>query len=395
MIQNGFLKKADLPFESVILLIAGSAMLITGALLFPISSGILPYYENGLYGLLLVIFALQIITMGKTPFGDMRRSKALMVVGVGIAASGIITSFIPSMPVRIPRMLLFLCFVPGGFLLLLQMCLDKKKLRSWIQYGVIFHQLIFAGALVYLLSILIGLLLWKENILTTQLTAVTLLIYGAAVIYLAFILKSIYRTYPQAESRPEGEVKLSIDQTILLLVGVFMLLLGVLLIPVNLGLLSFSGSAQLGLLMVIFAVQMLASGNSPIGTFPRSWLMIVLGILFAALGIISCIIPDILVKALTLLVGVLNILGGVIALVKILIARLKQSAAAHERIPPVLVKLAAVQLFMNLLSIMFGTSMLTVHFIPGMAIGIILVLNGGVLLYLLHILIILDKTSHK
>ncbi len=44
--------------------------------------------------------------------------------------------------------------------------------------------------------------------------------------------------------------------------GIFMLLLGGLWIPVNLGLLPFSGSAQLGLLMVIFAVQMLASGNN-------------------------------------------------------------------------------------------------------------------------------------
>ena len=53
------LKKTELPFEVVILLIVGMAMLITGTLLFPVSSGALPYYEDGLYGLLLVMFALQ------------------------------------------------------------------------------------------------------------------------------------------------------------------------------------------------------------------------------------------------------------------------------------------------------------------------------------------------
>ena len=83
-----------------------------------------------------------------------------------------------------------------------------------------------------------------------------------------------------------------------------MLLLGILLIPVNLSQLPFSGSAQLGLLMVIFAIQMLASGSTPIGLFPRNWLMIIFGLLFAALGIISSIIPGILVKPLTILIGV-------------------------------------------------------------------------------------------
>jgi len=52
------LKKADLPLEVVILLIGSMTMMITGILLFPVSEGSLPYYENGLYGLLLVIFAL-------------------------------------------------------------------------------------------------------------------------------------------------------------------------------------------------------------------------------------------------------------------------------------------------------------------------------------------------
>ncbi|HOQ40574.1 MAG TPA: hypothetical protein PLG94_00280 [Smithellaceae bacterium] len=89
------LKKTELPFEVVILLIVGMAMLITGTLLFPVSSGALPYYEDGLYGLLLVMFALQIVTMGKTPFGDVRRSRLIIAVGAVISAVGIVTCFIP------------------------------------------------------------------------------------------------------------------------------------------------------------------------------------------------------------------------------------------------------------------------------------------------------------
>ena len=51
-------KEADLSLEVVILLFGGMAMLILGLLLFPVYAGILFYYENGLFGLLLVIFAI-------------------------------------------------------------------------------------------------------------------------------------------------------------------------------------------------------------------------------------------------------------------------------------------------------------------------------------------------
>ena len=41
---------------------------------------------------------------------------------------------------------------------------------------------------------------------------------------------------------------------------------------------------------------------------------------------------------------------------------------------------------MNLLSVMFGVSMFVPGLLPGLAVGLILAANGGVLLYLLRIL---------
>ena len=383
-------KEADLPLEVVILVIGGMAMLMTGVLLFPVYDGTLPYYENGLYGLLLIIFALQIITLGKTPFGDMPRSKLLFTVGVLIAAVGMVTCFIP-ISIGLPRVLLFLCFGPGGFLLLLQMCFAKDRLRSWAKYGGIFRHLILGCGVVYVLSMFIALLLWKRSLLTTPMTAAAVLLFGVAIFYLAGVLRKIYHKYPEAKKRPIGDVELSTDQAMLMLMGIFLLILGVLLVPVNLGLLPFSGSAQLGLLMVIFAVQMLASGSTPIGPFPRTWLMIGFGLLFVVLGVVSCIIPEILVPPLTVLVGVLNILGGIIALVKMWTRRSRQPAELRKPIPPVLAKLFTAQLTMNLLQIMFGTSMLIPGLVHGLVIGVILAANGCVLLYLLSILVVLDK----
>jgi hypothetical protein len=391
MAKNRIFNKADLPLEVAILLIAGLMMLITGILLFPVSTGALPYYENGLYGLLLFIFALQIVTLGKTPFGDMSRSKPLIVIGVIIAAIGIVTCFIPDLLSQIPRILLFICFAPGGFLLLLQMFLSQEKLRTWVKYGGIFKHLIVGCGAVYVLSILIGLLILVQSLLTTAMTAVVGLIFGVAIIYLALVLRKIYLTYPEAENTNPGTVELSTDKMMLLITGVFMLLLGILLIPVNLSQLPFSGSAQLGLLMVIFAIQMLASGSTPIGPFPRNWLMIIFGLLFAALGIISSIIPGILVKPLTILIGLLNIIGGCITLVKTLLPRLKKPPKSGGQVPPILHKLFATQLIMGFLSILFGSSMLVSHLLPGLVVGVVLFANGCVLMYLMSILLTLDK----
>ena len=173
-----------------------------------------------------------------------------------------------------------------------------------------------------------------------------------------------------------------------------MVLLGGLLVPVNLGLLPFSGSAQLGLLMVIFSVQMLAAGNTPVGVFPRTWLMVYLGTLFAGLGIVSCIVPDVLVAPLTLLVGVLNILNGGLTLAKALPSLVKaRKMLPSIQVPSLLVKLYSTQTALGGLSVMFGSSMLAPGIIPGLLIGVILAANGGVLLYLMRLLFQLDALA--
>ncbi len=391
MTNHGILKEADLPLEVVILLIAAMTLLITGVLLFPVSTGALPYYEDGLYGLLLVMFAVQTVALGKTPFGDMRRSKLPLVIGVAIAAVGIVTCFIPDALSEIPRILLFVCFGPGGLLLLLQMILARDKLRTWATYGGVFRHLILSSGAVYVLSMFVGVLILVPSLLATSLTAAAALLYGAAIVYLALVLRIVYRKYPEAEKRPEGDAALPIDQATLLLMGVFMLLLGVLLVPVSFGTLPFAGSAQLGLLMIIFAIQMVASGSTPIGAFRRSWLMVGFGFLFAALGIVSCIVPDVLVPLLTYLVGALNVCGGAIVLVKSFLPRLSRRGEPRQPRPPILARLFAATVIMNALTIVFGTTMFFSGLLPMAVIGVVLAANGCVLLYLLHILVVLDR----
>ncbi|NPV60752.1 MAG: hypothetical protein HPY75_13975 [Actinobacteria bacterium] len=376
----------DLPLETVILLIGGMALAIAGALLFPIASGALPYYEDGLFGLLLVVFALQTITMGKTPFGDMRRSKALVAAGVVLACFGIVTCVIPGKLGSLPRIVLFLCFGLGGAVQLLRTILDKDKAPLWMKLGGIFRLLLAACCVVYALSMVAGLLLLLRPSLPIPVTAAVMLLFGLSVIFLGLILSRVYKAFPEADSTPGEQPGFSFTHSMLLLVGVFMMLLGLLLIPVSRGLLPFSSSAQLGLLMIIFAVQALAAGNTPIGPFPRNPLVVGCGFVFAALGIVSCVVPGKLVVLLTRLVGALNIAGGLVPLTGRVLSR-SGKAGGGAPIHPLQRRLSRTTITLNLLSMMFGTSMLLPGIIPGLVIGIILAANGGVLLYLLRLLI--------
>ncbi len=46
---------------------------------------------------------------------------------------------------------------------------------------------------------------------------------------------------------------------------------------------------------------------------------------------------------------------------------------------------------MNLVSILFGASMFISGLLPGWVVGVILTSNGAVLLYLMHLLVQIDK----
>ena len=271
------------------------------------------------------------------------------------------------------------------------MIFSKDKLRNWLRLGSLFRHLIFSCAAVYLLSILIGWLVLMSPKIDVAITAVFALTFGIAILYLAVVLRKVYLTYPEAETKDPGTGILSTDKMLLLVIGLFMVVLGALLIPVSLGQLPFAGSSQLGLLMVIFSIQMLALGSTPIGAFPRSRAMILVGFVFAGLGIISAVIPGILVGPLTLLIGVLNLFGGGISLGKMVFSKSQTPAGSPQTVLSVLRRLFITQLALALLSIMFGTSMLIPSLLPGLFVGVILFANGCLLLYLIYILISLDK----
>jgi uncharacterized membrane protein HdeD (DUF308 family) len=137
------------------------------------------------------------------------------------------------------------------------------------------------------------------------------------------------------------------------------------------------------------AIQMMTLGETPMGQYKRSWLMITLGIVFAAMGIFSCTVPGILTGVVQILLGLLNILGGGILLLKRfipIIQGLKNPPAEPVAVPPIVKKLMITQTVLNVVSIAFGLSMLTPGLIPAMIVPVILIINGILLFVLGYIL---------
>jgi hypothetical protein len=186
-----------------------------------------------------------------------------------------------------------------------------------------------------------------------------------------------------------GEASLPLSIALVIPVGVLLVLLGLLLFPVNQGLIPFSPDGQLGLLLVIMAIQMLALGETPVGQYRRSWLLIGIGIVFAALGIFSCIVPGILTDAIRVLLAFLNIAGGAILLTKRVLPMLQGTGSAAElaHLPPIYKRLLGTLTVLNVVAIAFGISMLLPGLVPGMVIAGIVVINGLLLLSLASILV--------
>ncbi len=392
---------SDASLQIVILLILGMFMLLFGALLFAIYSGKLPYNPDSTYGLFLVIVSLQVVTMGKTPFGDFRRSWALIIVGTGTAIVGMVACFIPGSLTEFLRTLIGVVLLASGLTLFFRLSFSEQKARTWWRIGGILQQLTIACGLVYALTVVVGIVTLFPTVATNRQVATLLIGYGASFFYLTWCIWEVSKSYP-AESPATGadnvisKARFGIFQTtslplsiaILILLGVLLTLLGLLLFPVNFGLLPFSPDGQLGLLLTIMAIQILALGDTPLGQFERSWLIIIVGVVFAALGVVSSIVPGVLTEMIRVLLGFLNVIGGGVSLMKRYLPMLqgdRAPPATPANVSPIR-RMMAAQTALNGVAVAFGISVLVPGLLPGLLIAVILVVNGVLLFILATIL---------
>lgn len=382
----------DLSLEIVILLLLAIFMSVFGFLLFRIQTGALPYNPDSTYGLFLVIVSFQIIAMGKTPIGDFRRSWLLIAIGICAAMLGMTACFIPGHLTGIARVSVGLVLFCGGLSLLVQLFAFQEKAKTWMRIGGILQQLTVACALVYALTIALGAITLVPGITTEAQTAILLILYGACFAYLAWCIWKVGLAYPpearaqkieDASSRKYfgifREASFPLSVAILILLGILLTFLGLLLFPVNLGLLAFSPDGQLGLLLTVMAIQTTSLGDTPLGRFKRSSSIMILGLVFAALGVVSSIVPGLLTGMITILLGVLNVTGGASFLVKRYLPELRKTGdlpVGLAAVPPEVAKMTATQTILNWVTLAFGISMLAPGLIPGLLVAAVLVVNG-------------------
>lgn len=185
------------------------------------------------------------------------------------------------------------------------------------------------------------------------------------------------------------EASLPLSLAVIIVVGVLLVVLGLLLFPVNLGLIPFSPDGQLGLLLVITSIQMMALGETPFGAYKRSWALIIIGIIFASMGAFACIVPGVLTDVNRILIGILNLAGGALLLAKQVIPRFHGTETPPdipEQFAPIFKKMQNTQTILYIVSIAFGFTMLMPGIVPGLIIAGIVVINGLLLFALGSIL---------
>ncbi len=393
----------DLPLEVILLLIYGTFMCLFGVLLYWIFAGALPYAPDSMYGLFLVLIAFQIVTLGRTPFGDLRRSWTLVAIGICTALIGMVGSFVPGHFSGTLRVLVGLLLTGGGAALFFQYAARADQARAWLKGPGILRVLAFSAASVYLLTLIAGLLTLLPGITTGPQTAILLIIYGISFLSLAWTLQEVGKAYGKetiragvthvapprhirdTHRRLSRDAQLPLAVAIILLQAVLLTLLGILLFPVSFGLLAYSPDGQHGLTLVIMAIQFIALGSTPVGEYRRSWLMVLFGMLFAALGIFSSIVPGVITGQTGLLLGLLNLVGGVLVLLRGLLSMLRRRrnpGAQADAVPPILRLLALTPTMIAVVQIVFGLSMFLPTLLPA-TVGAAMVVVNGLLLFAL------------
>jgi hypothetical protein len=408
---------SDRSLEIVVLLIFGTFMLIFGVLLFKIQDGSLPYNSNGAYGLSLVLQAFLVIAMGRTPFGDFRRSWVLVIAGICVAVFGMSVCLLPGFFPDVPRVLTGVILLAGGVTLLLQLLISEKKAWLWTSIGGVLLNLTIACALVYALTAFVGLMTLAPDVQSLRPTAIILLFYAASLFYLAVSLRLIPTAdSPQAarlvpdtaqteRSGLFGEASLPLSQACLVLTATLLTLFGLLLVlfillassgvgeRAGFSPASLSSEGELGLMLVVMAIQAMCLGSTPLGDFKLSPIITIVGLAFAAMGIVASITPGLLTGVITILIGVLNIIQGGTSLIKRFLPGPQETeapSAAPVAVPPEFQKLMATQTVISCLALAFGASMLFPGVIPGFLMPVVLVLFG---LLMFRLVLLLRKLA--
>ncbi len=167
------------------------------------------------------------------------------------------------------------------------------------------------------------------------------------------------------------EASLPIANALTMFNGVLITLLGFLILLMTLGIIPLINvDGQLGLLLVFTSLQMLALGQVVGSQVTRSWLLMTIGIVFAGMGIFSCIVPGILTDMLRMLLGLQNIITGVLVLATQLLVPtlhgIRSPPTKPVTLPPIIKRLLVIVTATSIVAILFGINMLAPLLLPSL-----------------------------
>ena len=79
------------------MLLLSIIFILFAVLLIPVYLGIIPFSRDSQFGLLMVLMAVQVLSLGKTPFGIYTRSWPLMILGAIVITLGMYASIVPGL----------------------------------------------------------------------------------------------------------------------------------------------------------------------------------------------------------------------------------------------------------------------------------------------------------
>ena len=192
------------------------------------------------------------------------------------------------------------------------------------------------------------------------------------------VLQNVYQLNPESDvsTRTPGT---ALGTVMGMQFGLFQMVVGCLLVPVNLQLLPFAVSAQQGTMMVLLGLQALVIGAIMTFAFTRNWIVFLAGMGFVAVGAFAIMVPDTIVGFLVILIGAFNIIGGSYLLYSCTGQNLTQRGHA-PKLEGQSTRAGSIDksstLLTVILMILFGVSMFIQNLIPGIIIGIILACFG-------------------
>ena len=334
-----------------------------------------------MYGLFVVLVSMQAITMGKTPIGDLRRSWLVVIAGIATAIAGTLALFYPGELGGSIRLLAGAIILITGTLGLYQLVTAEDRARAWLRVPGVLRHLAVACAAVYGLEVVLGVITFLSGGVPVLLTAVLCVLLGAALLYLAWAVHSVGARYPRGPAEDAGpvdrgagllgEAELPVGDSFSVFQGVLLILLGSLVLLMTLGAIPpFNADGQLGLLLVLTSLQMLALGQLVGNTVTRSWALVALGLVFAGMGIISCIVPGVLTSVISPLLGVQNIITGVVLLATQVIGPtlygVRHPPAEPVVVPPLVKRLFLILAATGVVAFLFGLNMLAPFLLPGL-----------------------------